>query len=170
VPAEIHSGVSNPALAACPVSNNGNLGVFTTGLTAIWDLKFFPANCGGWYLKGGFQCHDLINNNLVLSENESVGCTFNALSRARPAGASGLASSASACTSDPHVTLSKTAMRGPNGPRDCFLTEHFGSTRPVDCLGSRAASQSQHALAGTSDQGRPFRPYQGRAFYAAEGQ
>jgi len=59
------------------VANNGNLGVFTTGLTAIWDLKWIPANYGGWYVKGGFQWYDLINNNLVLSENESVGCDIN---------------------------------------------------------------------------------------------
>jgi hypothetical protein len=51
-----------------------NLGVFTTGLTAIWDLKWIPANYGGWYIKGGFQWYDLINDNLVVSENQSVGC------------------------------------------------------------------------------------------------
>jgi len=68
---------ANPALAACPVANNGSFGVFSTGLTAIWDLSFIPANYGGWYLKGGFQYYNLINNNLVLSENESVGCVFN---------------------------------------------------------------------------------------------
>jgi hypothetical protein len=31
----------------------------------------------GWYIKGGFQWYDLINNNLVISENESVGCAYN---------------------------------------------------------------------------------------------
>ena len=75
--------------------------MFTTGLTAIWDLKWIPANYGGWYVKGGFQWYDLINSNLVLSENESVGCAINLNSRARPAGASGSASSVSARTSDP---------------------------------------------------------------------
>ena len=60
------------------VGKNGDLGVFTTGLTAIWDLKWIPANYGGWYFKGGFQWYDLINNNLVISENESVGCALNA--------------------------------------------------------------------------------------------
>jgi hypothetical protein len=59
------------------VANNGDLGVFTTGLQAIWDLKWIPANYGGWYIIGGFQWYDLINNNLVLSENESVGCDIN---------------------------------------------------------------------------------------------
>ena len=61
-------------VAGQTVGNNGALGVFTTGLTAIWDLKWIPANYGGWYFKGGFQWYDLINNNLVISENESVGC------------------------------------------------------------------------------------------------
>ena len=59
------------------MGNDGDLGVFTTGLTAIWDLKWIPANYGGWYVKGGFQWYDLINNNLVISENESVGCAIN---------------------------------------------------------------------------------------------
>jgi hypothetical protein len=35
------------------VAQDGSLGVFTTGLTAIWDLKWLPANYGGWYIKGG---------------------------------------------------------------------------------------------------------------------
>jgi hypothetical protein len=61
------------------VGQDGNLGVFTTGLTAIWDLgRWIPKNYGGWYVKGGFQWYDLINSNLVLSENESVGCAINA--------------------------------------------------------------------------------------------
>jgi hypothetical protein len=60
------------------VAKDGSLGVFTTGLTAIWDLgRWIPANYGGWYVKGGFQWYDLLNNNLVLSENESVGCAIN---------------------------------------------------------------------------------------------
>jgi hypothetical protein len=60
------------------VGEDGNLGVFTTGLTAIWDLgRWIPSNYGGWYVKGGFQWYDLINSNLVLSENESVGCAIN---------------------------------------------------------------------------------------------
>jgi hypothetical protein len=59
------------------VNKNGPWGVFTTGLTAIWDLKFIPANYGGWYIKGGFQYYNLINNNLVISENQSVGCGLN---------------------------------------------------------------------------------------------
>jgi hypothetical protein len=53
--------------------SNGSFGVFTTGLTAIWDLKWIPVNYGSWYIRGGFQYYDLINNNLVLSETESLG-------------------------------------------------------------------------------------------------
>jgi hypothetical protein len=59
------------------VAKNGDFGVFTTGLTAIWDLKWIPANYGGWYLKGGFQYYNLINSNLRISENQSVGCGLN---------------------------------------------------------------------------------------------
>lgn len=73
-PCTAHGAPSGP----CVISNDGSLGVFTTGLTAIWDLKFIPANYGGWYVKGGFQWYDLINNNLVISENQSVGCALNA--------------------------------------------------------------------------------------------
>jgi hypothetical protein len=55
-------------------SGGGNWGVFTTGLTAIWDLnRFIPSQYGGWYIRGGFQYYNLINNNLVLSESESLG-------------------------------------------------------------------------------------------------
>jgi hypothetical protein len=60
------------------VQNDGNWGVFTTGLQAIWDLgKWIPSNYGGWYAIGGFSWYDLINDNLVLSENESIGCDIN---------------------------------------------------------------------------------------------
>ena len=82
-PSNFWTGGAGNAVGTCfvggtqCVASNGALGVFTTGLTAIWDLKFIPANYGGWYLKGGFQWYDLINNNLVLSENESVGCALN---------------------------------------------------------------------------------------------
>jgi hypothetical protein len=65
------------------VQNDGNVGVFTTGLQGTWDLKFIPANYGGWYLIGGLQWYDLINNNLVISENESVGCGFNTAVRCK---------------------------------------------------------------------------------------
>src|SRR5579872_5177817 len=58
--------------------SNSNLGVFTTGLTAIYGLnKWIAPNYGNWYVKGGFQWYDLINNGLVLSENQSVGCAIN---------------------------------------------------------------------------------------------
>jgi hypothetical protein len=75
------AGVARSCGPGCTttVGEDGNLGVFTTGLTAIWDLgRWIPKNYGGWYVKGGFQWYDLINSNLVLSENESVGCAINA--------------------------------------------------------------------------------------------
>ena len=51
-------------------------GVFTTGLTAIYDLKFIPSNYGGWYIKGGFQYYNIINpvqraENLAVSGTNS---------------------------------------------------------------------------------------------------
>jgi hypothetical protein len=56
----------------------GSWGVFTTGLTAIWGLKnWIPSNYGNWYIRGGFQYYNLINDNLVISENASVGCLDN---------------------------------------------------------------------------------------------
>jgi hypothetical protein len=66
-------------IAGQTVGNNGAFGVFTTGLTAIYSLKnWIPANYGAWYVRGGFQYYNLINNNLVISENASVGCGLNA--------------------------------------------------------------------------------------------
>jgi hypothetical protein len=60
------------------IAEDGSLGVFTTGLRAVIDLgKWIPSNYGGWYVLGGFQWYDLLNNNLVQSENESVGCALN---------------------------------------------------------------------------------------------
>jgi len=60
------------------IGEDGSFGVFTTGLRGIYDLgKWIPANYGGWYVLGGFQWYDLLNNNLVQSENESVGCAIN---------------------------------------------------------------------------------------------
>jgi hypothetical protein len=69
-------GFGNPnglVVGGLTVGNHGNLGVFTTGLTGIWDLKWVPTNYGKWYVKGGFQYYNLINTNLVISEIESIG-------------------------------------------------------------------------------------------------
>lgn len=73
-------GAGNPvgtvnALSGLTVGNDGIVGMFTTGLTAIWDLKFIPVQYGGWYIRGGFQWYDLINNNLIISEAESINKT-----------------------------------------------------------------------------------------------
>jgi hypothetical protein len=57
-----------------PVSNiptAGDWGVFTTGLTAIYDLKFIPSNYGGWYIKGGFQYYNVINS-ILRTQNLGV--------------------------------------------------------------------------------------------------
>jgi hypothetical protein len=58
------------------VGNHGIWGVFTTGLTAVYSLgNWVPKNYGNWYLRGGFQYYNLINQNLVVSEFASIGET-----------------------------------------------------------------------------------------------
>ena len=58
------------------VGNHGIWGVFTTGLTAIYSLEnWVPKNYGNWYVRGGFQYYNLINQNLVVSEFASIGQT-----------------------------------------------------------------------------------------------
>jgi len=47
--------------------SSGGVGMFTTGLTGIIPLSWMPAQYGHWYVKGGFQYYDIINNNLQLS-------------------------------------------------------------------------------------------------------
>ncbi len=45
-------------------ASNGSVGLFTSGLTAVIPLKFMPATYGHWFLKGGFQWYDVVNNAL----------------------------------------------------------------------------------------------------------
>ena len=55
------------------IGNHGNIGIFTTGLTAIYSLKnWVPANYGGWYVRGGFQWYDIINQNLRIDNGIAV--------------------------------------------------------------------------------------------------
>jgi hypothetical protein len=86
--------------------------------------EVIPGNYGGWYFKGGFQWYDLINNNLVISENESVGCAINAAESCKTSGASGSASSVSARTSDP-IRNSLRPTRGPKRPARLFYGGRF---------------------------------------------
>jgi hypothetical protein len=53
------------ATTACALSNAG---VFSTGLTATAPLTFMPASYGKWYVKGGFQYYNLLNDSLVLAQ------------------------------------------------------------------------------------------------------
>lgn len=65
------TGLTN---AGGTVGNHGIWGVFTTGLTAVWSLgNWIPKNYGAWYINGGFQYYNLINENLRVSEQASVG-------------------------------------------------------------------------------------------------
>jgi hypothetical protein len=67
------TGTTNPGGT---VGNHGIWGVFTTGLTAIYSLQnWVPKNYGNWYVRGGFQYYNLINQNLVVSEFASIGQT-----------------------------------------------------------------------------------------------
>jgi hypothetical protein len=53
--------------------SSGDVGIFTIGLTAIWNMSFIPASYGHWYLKGGFQWYDLVNNAVRAANQLSVG-------------------------------------------------------------------------------------------------
>jgi len=61
------------ATSASNFCSSGSIGVFTTGLTAIYDMKWVPANYGAWSVKAGFQWYDLVNNALVGGNILSVG-------------------------------------------------------------------------------------------------
>jgi hypothetical protein len=72
------NGFGNPAGSVHPgfgtIGNHGDIGIFTTGLTAIYSLKnWIPANYGGWYVRGGFQYYNIINENLRISNDEMIG-------------------------------------------------------------------------------------------------
>jgi hypothetical protein len=56
--------------------SNGNLGVFTTGLTATWALNMIPAQYGHWSLKAGFQWYDIINTALQQDNEVTYGSSF----------------------------------------------------------------------------------------------
>jgi hypothetical protein len=56
--------VCGPALCS-----NDNVGVFSTGLTAKLALDaWVPGRYGKWYVKGGFQYYNIINDNLLLAQ------------------------------------------------------------------------------------------------------
>jgi len=55
--------------------SNSSIGMFTTGLTAIWAWNWMPAQYGHWYAKAGFQWYDVINDALQGSNAISLGCT-----------------------------------------------------------------------------------------------
>lgn len=56
-----------PSTIPGPLPASSNLGVFTTGVTAVAPLPI-PARYGNWYVKGGVQWYHLINDGLVLAE------------------------------------------------------------------------------------------------------
>ncbi len=45
-------------------ASSQGLGTFSTGLTAVVPLSFMPAHYGHWFVKGGFQWYDVVNNAL----------------------------------------------------------------------------------------------------------
>ena len=59
------------------LASSGDVGVFTTGLTAIMPLSWMPAQYGHWYAKAGFQWYDIVNTSLQASNAVSLGtsCT-----------------------------------------------------------------------------------------------
>jgi hypothetical protein len=59
-----------------PNCSNGNVGVFTTGLTATWALTSIPVQYGHWNIKGGFQWYDIINTALQGDNDVTYGASF----------------------------------------------------------------------------------------------
>jgi hypothetical protein len=55
------------------LASSGDVGVFTTGLTAVMPLSWMPAQHGHWYAKAGFQWYDIINTSLQASNAASLG-------------------------------------------------------------------------------------------------
>jgi len=56
-----YNGLTNTTNAG---TSSGNIGVFTTGLTASLAMTWIPAQYGHWNLKGGFQWYDIVNTAL----------------------------------------------------------------------------------------------------------
>ncbi len=65
-------GTGLPNGAGIPTASNSSVGLFTTGLTAVIPLKFMPAQYGHWFVKGGFQYYDIVNNALRADNAFSV--------------------------------------------------------------------------------------------------
>ena len=65
-------GLATPFWGTASTASSGGVGIFTTGLTAVIPLKFMPAQYGHWYVKGGFQWYDIINNSLQSQDVFSV--------------------------------------------------------------------------------------------------
>jgi hypothetical protein len=60
-------GVTGCGLPTTPCALS-NAGVFSTGLTATAPLTFMPKSYGKWYVKGGFQYYNLLNDSLRLAQ------------------------------------------------------------------------------------------------------
>jgi hypothetical protein len=63
-----NAGAFIPSAVPGPLPASNNLGVFSTGLSAIMPLQAIPARYGNWYVKGGVQWYHLINDGLVLAQ------------------------------------------------------------------------------------------------------
>ncbi len=59
-----------------PTCSSGDVGVFSTGLTASLAMTWIPAQYGHWNLKGGFQWYDIINNALIADNQVTYGAAF----------------------------------------------------------------------------------------------
>jgi len=56
--------------------SSGNVGVFTTGLTATLGLTWVPAQFGHWSAKAGFQWWDIVNAALQSDNMVTYGTSF----------------------------------------------------------------------------------------------
>jgi hypothetical protein len=70
------SGPGSGCVLNGPNCSNGNIGVFTTGLTATWALTAIPVQYGHWNIKGGFQWYDIVNTALQADNLVTYGNSF----------------------------------------------------------------------------------------------
>jgi hypothetical protein len=67
------SGCVGPPTTNC---SSGNVGTFSTGLTASWAFTSIPAQWGHWSAKAGFQYYDIVNKALIADNTVTWGSSF----------------------------------------------------------------------------------------------
>ncbi len=70
------SGPGSACVINAPNCSSGNIGVFTSGLTATWALTSIPVQYGHWHIKAGFQWYDIVNKALQADNEVTYGSSF----------------------------------------------------------------------------------------------